>query len=61
VRAAARTAAGRAAVTARPDGTIEVAVHLVARDKEGNVLNDAQGRHVYAFRGDLVERMTIEE
>jgi hypothetical protein len=49
------------AVTERPDGTIEVAVHLVARDKDGNVLSDAEGRHVYKFRGDLVERMEIEE
>jgi ketosteroid isomerase-like protein len=49
------------AVTERPDGTIEVAVHLLARDKKGNVLNEAEGRHVYKFRGDLVERMTIEE
>ena len=49
------------AVTERPDGTVEVAVHLVARDKAGRVLNDGEGRHVYEFRGDLIERMTIEE
>ena len=48
------------AVSERPDGTVEVAVQLVARDKEGNVLGDAEGRHVYEFRGDLVRRMTIE-
>jgi ketosteroid isomerase-like protein len=49
------------AVTERPDGTVEVAVHLVARDKDGKVLSDQQGRHVYDFRGELVQRMTIEE
>src|SRR5919107_1829021 len=49
------------AVTERPDGTVEVAVHLVARDHDGNLLNDGHGRHVYAFRGELVERMTIED
>jgi hypothetical protein len=49
------------AVTERPDGTIEVAVHLVARDKAGNVVYDGDGRHIYEFRGDLVARMTIEE
>jgi ketosteroid isomerase-like protein len=49
------------AVTERPDGAIEVAVHLVARDKAGNLLNDSAGRHIYEFRGDLIERMTIEE
>ena len=49
------------AVSERPDGTVEVAVHLVARDREGTVLNDGDGRHIYEFRGDLVQRMTIEE
>jgi hypothetical protein len=49
------------AVTERPDGTIEVAVRLLARDKAGRVLNDGEGRHVYEFRGDLIERMTIEQ
>jgi hypothetical protein len=49
------------AITTRPDDTIEVAVHLVARDKHGALLNDAPGCHVYEFRGDLVARMTIEE
>lgn len=49
------------AVTERTDGRIEVAVHLIARDKDGNVLNNEHGRHVYDFCGDLVQRMTIEE
>src|SRR3954454_19739340 len=48
------------AVAERPDGTIEGAVHLVARDKAGTLLSDGEGRHVYEFRGDLVARMTIE-
>jgi hypothetical protein len=49
------------AIAERPDGTVEVAVHLVARDKAGKLLSDGDGRHVYEFRGDLVERMTIEK
>jgi hypothetical protein len=49
------------AVTERQDGTTEVAVHLVGRDSEGQVVFDDHARHVYAFRGDLVERMTIEK
>ena len=49
------------AVTERPDGTTEVAVHLVARDSEGAVVFDEHALHVYAFDGDLVERMTIEK
>ena len=46
---------------AERDGRIEVTVHLVARDKTGELLSDGEGRHVYEFRGDLVERMTIDE
>jgi ketosteroid isomerase-like protein len=49
------------AIAERPDGTVEVAVHLVARDRDGRLLSDGEGRHVYEFRGDLVERMTIEK
>src|SRR5687768_2413974 len=48
------------AVSERPDGTIEVAVHLVARDKDGKVLSEGNGRHVYEFCGDRVARMTIQ-
>ena len=59
--AAIDSSAEPTAVTQRPDGTVEVAVHLVARDLDGKLLNDAHGRHVYAFRGDLVERMTVED
>jgi len=49
------------AVSERPDGAVEVAVHLLARDKDGAVLNAGDARHVYEFRGDLVSRMTIEQ
>jgi ketosteroid isomerase-like protein len=49
------------AIAERPDGTIEVAVHLVVRDKAGTLLSDGEGRHVYEFRGDLVARMTIAD
>jgi ketosteroid isomerase-like protein len=49
------------AVSERPDGTTEVAVHLVGRDSEGEVLFDEHGLHVYEFKGDLVQRMTIEK
>jgi ketosteroid isomerase-like protein len=49
------------AVTERPDGAVEVTVHLVARDLDGNMLDDREGRHVYELEGDLVRRMTIED
>jgi ketosteroid isomerase-like protein len=49
------------AVIERPDGTTEVAVHLVGRDGAGQVLFDEHGLHVYEFEGALVRRMTIEK
>lgn len=45
----------------RSDGSVEVTVHLLARDKTGTVVNDSTGRHVYDFRDGLIERMTIED
>jgi len=49
-----------AAITERSDDEVEVRVHQVGRDLSGCVLFDEEVRHVYAFRGDLVRRMTIE-
>lgn len=49
------------AVRSRPDGKVEVRVHLVARDKAGTVLADQEGRHIYEFHSNLIQRMTIEE
>jgi ketosteroid isomerase-like protein len=49
------------AVSERPDGTTEVAVHLVGRDGAGQVLFDEHGLHMYEFEGALVRRMTIEK
>jgi hypothetical protein len=43
------------------DGRIAVDVHQVARALDGSVLADARVVHVYAFRGDLVARMDVEE
>jgi ketosteroid isomerase-like protein len=44
----------------RPNGDLEVLVHQTGNDAAGTVLFDQQVRHVYAYRGELVERMTIE-
>ena|SRR5215218_7925010 len=44
----------------RPNGGTEVRVHQVGHDRNGTVLFDQHVLHVYAYRGDLVERMTIE-
>jgi hypothetical protein len=48
------------AMSERPNGDVEVRVHQVVRDPAGAVLADEEVRHVYAFDGILVERMTIE-
>jgi hypothetical protein len=48
------------AITARRDGRVDVRVHLVGRSPAGDVLFDEEAVHVYLFRGELVERMTIE-
>ena len=41
-------------------GDVEVRVHQSGRDAAGTVLFDQEVLHVYAYRGELVERMTIE-
>ncbi len=48
------------AFTDRANGDVEVRVHQTGRDAAGAVLFDHYVLHVYAYRGDLVERMTIE-
>jgi nuclear transport factor 2 (NTF2) superfamily protein len=49
------------AIAERPDGTVEVRVHQVVRDLEGNLLDDGEVLHVYRFADGLVVEMTIEE
>ena len=48
------------AFTDRANGDVEVRVNQLGRDAAGTVLFDQQVLHVYAYRGELVERMTIE-
>ena len=45
----------------RPDGTVEVGVHQVFRDRGGTLLAVGDVRHVYTFAGDLVTRMDVEQ
>jgi hypothetical protein len=49
------------AVIERSNGAVEVTVRLVARDLDGTLIDERDGRHVYELEGDLVRRMTIEE
>lgn len=48
------------AVTERSDGSFEVAVRQTVRDSAGALRSDQIVRHVFIFRGELVERMDIE-
>lgn len=48
------------AFTERPDGTLEIAVHQLVKDLEGNVLFDGTVKHVYTLQGGLLRRMDIE-
>ena len=48
------------ALVERPNGDVEVRVQQTGRDTAGTVLFDQEVLHVYSYRGDLVERMTIE-
>jgi hypothetical protein len=47
-------------ITPGQDGRWTVLVHQVVRSPDGALLADEHVRHVYAFRGELVERMDIE-
>ena len=46
--------------TERPDGTVEVAVHQLVRDLQGNLLFDGTVKHIYTVQDDLIRRMDIE-
>ncbi len=48
-------------VTTRPDGGIEVDVHQVVKDINGQLLVDGKVKHVYYFEGDKIMRMEILE
>ena len=56
-----RTRVEPTGIRERPDGTIEVGVHQVVRDRGGALLAVGDVRHVYAFVGGLVQRMDVEQ
>jgi hypothetical protein len=47
-------------ITQGVDGRWTVLVHQVVRSPDGALIADEHVQHVYAFRGELVERMDIE-
>ncbi len=43
------------------DGRINVTVHAVVRDLEGNIVHDGTVEHLYSFENGLVKSMEIRE
>jgi hypothetical protein len=48
------------AITTRADGRIEVDVHQVVRNLDGEILSDGRVLHVYELRDGQIARMDIE-
>jgi ketosteroid isomerase-like protein len=46
---------------AQPDGRIDVTVHQVVKNLDGDLLQDATVHHVYRMRGGQVEHMEIRD
>lgn len=44
----------------RPDGTLEVMVHQIVKDLQGNILFDGEVKHIYTMEDNLLRRMDIE-
>jgi hypothetical protein len=44
----------------RQDGTLEVSVHQIVKDLQGNLMFDGIVKHVYVIEDDLLRRMDIE-
>ena len=43
------------------DGQIEVDVHQIAKDLQGNVLFDGKVKHIYSIENSLIKNMEIEK
>ncbi|QDK82352.1 nuclear transport factor 2 family protein [Spirosoma sp. KCTC 42546] len=44
----------------RPNGTLEVNVHQLVKDLQGNTLFDGVVKHIYTIQDGLLRRMDIE-
>ncbi|HZH95525.1 MAG TPA: nuclear transport factor 2 family protein [Flavisolibacter sp.] len=49
------------AIKKTQDGKIEVEVHQVVKDMEGNLLMDGRVKHIYTMEGDFIKNMKIEK
>jgi hypothetical protein len=45
----------------RENGTVEVKVHQLVKDLQGNILSDTELWHVYRLANGLIDRMDITE
>lgn len=44
----------------RPNGTLEVTVHQIVKDLQGNLMFDGTVKHIYRIQDGLLRRMDIE-
>lgn len=44
----------------RPDGRLEVSVHQVVKDLEGNLMFDGKVKHIYTIQDELLQSMDVE-
>jgi hypothetical protein len=44
----------------RQDGTLEVTVHQIVKDLQGNLMFDGAVKHIYTIQDDLLQKMDIE-
>ncbi len=44
----------------RQNGTLEVTVHQIVKDLQGNLMFDGAVKHIYIIQEDLLRRMDIE-
>jgi len=49
------------AIRERADGRLEVAVHQVVHDKQGQLLFDGPVKHLYTLQDGLLSQMDIEQ
>jgi hypothetical protein len=44
----------------RPNGTLEITVHQIVKDLQGNLMFDGTVKHIYTLQDGLLRRMDIE-
>jgi hypothetical protein len=47
-------------INERQDGTLEITVHQIVKDLDGNLKFDGTVRHIYTLQDGLLRRMDIE-